>query len=397
MKTTNGSPILIQDNQSKLLESIQFLSESEIQSLISKNPECLPTDILGETYNSLISVTTELRSPSGSMDILMTTPKGGLVIIETKLWRNPEARRKVVAQILDYAKDLSKWTYSDLQRELNRNLGTKGNILYNVAKSACKDECLTESRFVDEVSKNLRLGRFLLLIVGDGIREGAHGLTEFINKSGNLNYELAMIELGIYRTDKGDTLVVPRPTLKTVEIQKINIEIAEGLLIQSQDSVYADGDDEPAEKMERREFFMDFWQEYLDNIEFDDPEQLHPNLGKAQNIYIYPGQDKNSWISCYFSQSRSRIGVYFRFADNVVAIQQKEELEKFKELIQEELGSEVKWNWDNRQIDGFSVSAHFDDVYSFENRAEMLSFFLNWSNKFVNVLRPKLKEYTVKR
>ena len=62
----------------------------------------------------------------------MVTPNGDLIVIETKLWSNPESRRKVVAQILDYAKEMSKWTYSDLQREVNRNLKTKGNHLYKI-------------------------------------------------------------------------------------------------------------------------------------------------------------------------------------------------------------------------------------------------------------------------
>ncbi len=35
------------------------------------------------------------------------------MLVEAKLWRNPEARRKVIGQILDYAKELSRWNYED--------------------------------------------------------------------------------------------------------------------------------------------------------------------------------------------------------------------------------------------------------------------------------------------
>jgi hypothetical protein len=34
---------------------------------------------------------------------------------EAKLWRNPEARRQVVGQVLDYAKELARWSYEELQ------------------------------------------------------------------------------------------------------------------------------------------------------------------------------------------------------------------------------------------------------------------------------------------
>jgi len=50
---------------------------------------------------------------------------GRLAVVEVKLWRNPEARRKVVAQILDYAKELSNWDYEDLQREVSKRVGRK--------------------------------------------------------------------------------------------------------------------------------------------------------------------------------------------------------------------------------------------------------------------------------
>jgi hypothetical protein len=38
-----------------------------------------------------------------------------LVLGEAKLIRNPQSRREVVAQALDYARALTGWTYEDLQ------------------------------------------------------------------------------------------------------------------------------------------------------------------------------------------------------------------------------------------------------------------------------------------
>jgi hypothetical protein len=36
--------------------------------------------------------------------------------VETKLWRNPEAHRTVVAQILEYAKNLTSWDYDSVDK-----------------------------------------------------------------------------------------------------------------------------------------------------------------------------------------------------------------------------------------------------------------------------------------
>jgi hypothetical protein len=45
-----------------------------------------------------------------------------------------------------------------------------------------------QARFVDEVSRSLRRGDLLLLIVGDGIREGVGAITEFIEIHGTLHF-----------------------------------------------------------------------------------------------------------------------------------------------------------------------------------------------------------------
>ena len=108
-----GNPILITKEETSVLPSINPLLEKDIQDLLFMNPECLPISDIDESYNPVIPVCKELYTSAGPLDIFMITPNGDLVIIETKLWSNPESRRKVVAQILDYAKELSTWSYSD--------------------------------------------------------------------------------------------------------------------------------------------------------------------------------------------------------------------------------------------------------------------------------------------
>ena len=49
------------------------------------------------------------------IDLIYLNDSGFITIWECKLWRNPEARRKVIGQVLDYAKDLAKLNFSDFQ------------------------------------------------------------------------------------------------------------------------------------------------------------------------------------------------------------------------------------------------------------------------------------------
>lgn len=102
------------------------------------------------------------------------------MLIECKLWRNHEARRQVVAQILEYAALLQQLTYPDLSARLVRRLGFAGpNPLW---AAACRHlPGLPEVPFVEAMSRCLSTGDFDLIIAGDGIRADLHAIAEYIH------------------------------------------------------------------------------------------------------------------------------------------------------------------------------------------------------------------------
>jgi hypothetical protein len=50
-------------------------------------------------FSGPVPICTELNTPAGPIGNFMVTPSGLPVLVECKLWRNPEARREVVSQI----------------------------------------------------------------------------------------------------------------------------------------------------------------------------------------------------------------------------------------------------------------------------------------------------------
>ena len=125
-------------------------------------------------YDSAVPVCPELSTPAGYVDALYVNALGRLTLAEFKLWRNPQARREVIGQILDYAKEIASWSYEDLQREVSRALKRPGNVLFDLVRATDPD--VEEGVFVDNVTRHLRRGEFLLLIIGDGIREGVENI-----------------------------------------------------------------------------------------------------------------------------------------------------------------------------------------------------------------------------
>ena len=151
-----------------------------------------------------MAICTELNTLAGPIDNFMVTPSGLPVLVECKLWRNPEARREVVSQILDYAKELSRWSSSDVQREVSHRLKRDGNPLLDIVRKV--DPEIDEREFNDALTKNLRRGRFLLLIVGNGIREGVEAIAEYLRLHAGLRFSLGLVELPIYCMPNGDSI-----------------------------------------------------------------------------------------------------------------------------------------------------------------------------------------------
>ena len=110
------------------------VSEVYIQSLVHEHPACLPIAEIDAMFSGPVPICTELNTPAGPIDNFMVTPSGLPVLVECKLWRNPEARREVVSQILDYAKELSRWSSSDVQREVSHRLKRDGNPLLDMVR-----------------------------------------------------------------------------------------------------------------------------------------------------------------------------------------------------------------------------------------------------------------------
>src|ERR1700681_4353885 len=92
--------------------------ERWIQTLVHDHPSILPIASIEPNFWPAKSVCMELPLRSGSLDNLLVTPTGNLIAVEFKLWRNPDAHRKVLAQVLDYAKDLQAMNYRDFEQAI---------------------------------------------------------------------------------------------------------------------------------------------------------------------------------------------------------------------------------------------------------------------------------------
>lgn len=231
-KSQLTTPLVIRNGRAAQLQRVPFgetgFTESWLQELLYLNPSLLPIDDIEALFGKLIPLARELPTNAGFIDLVFINREGLLTLVETKLWRNPEARRQVVAQIVDYAKEMGKWTYEELTAAASaaRPELTSSEGLFDLVAAIEGADALDEAAFIDNVTRNLRRARFLLLIVGDGIHEGVQQMADFLQQTPQLGFTLALTEIGVFRTDAEDELFIqPRILARTQEVVRAIVEI----------------------------------------------------------------------------------------------------------------------------------------------------------------------------
>ena len=102
--------IYSQDQNLSELQKYEYKNEAEIQNLLFLHPEIvlelreqIPEFQFSMNIPSLVCREFPL-SGCGCVDLMIVTEDADIILIETKLLRNPESSRTVVAQIIDYIK-----------------------------------------------------------------------------------------------------------------------------------------------------------------------------------------------------------------------------------------------------------------------------------------------------
>lgn len=222
--STGATPITVRGHDGgmvvRALERVRAADEAWLQLVLDAHPSVLPTVEADERIEGpLFSLGREVHTHAGPIDNLFISANGQLVVVETKLFRNPQARREVVAQIIDYAAHVRRWGYDRLDA-LSR-ARHEGESLWAVA---CSDQ-VEESTWIDRVSDNLEKGRMTLLVVGDGIRSETESLTEALAGHPDFQFRLALVEMRVFEMGSGERLVVPVTLTKTFEVERAVVTI----------------------------------------------------------------------------------------------------------------------------------------------------------------------------
>jgi hypothetical protein len=210
--------------------------EAWLQNLLHEHPEILPIDKIEPGFGRIIPLCRELPlsfagGRSGALDNLFVTDTGNLLLVEAKLWRNPEARRVVVAQALEYAGAVFRLKYEELQSAVFRARAGESEALSSLHEIVTKSGGrIDEVEFVDAVSMNLKRGRAIVAVIGDGIREDLASLAALLQSHAGQRFTFVLIEMGIYETPQtGLRIVIPSILAQTELIERGVVQIENGI------------------------------------------------------------------------------------------------------------------------------------------------------------------------
>ena len=159
----------------------------------------------------------------GYTDLLGLDSDGNILIVETKLAKNPEVRRKVIGQILEYAAYLWKISYDELDRLFASREGKSIDELWHVKNSEPSPEGFRET-----VAANLRAGTFQLFIAVDEMNDQLEKIIDYLSTNGT-GLKLEALELRTYKIGDLEILAPQRHGEFVASSGAPTISIAEAL------------------------------------------------------------------------------------------------------------------------------------------------------------------------
>jgi len=188
-----------------------YEDEAHLQDLLYKTPDLIPIEDLGEDEVPLKVCIKEAGLPgSGNPDLIGLDERGRIAIIECKLATNPDVKRKVIGQILEYAAYLWRMSYDDFDEIV---VNREGEHLVDLMRRRVVDEATegewSEDSFREAVAAALRDGNFRLIIAIDALNDELRRTIQYLNSRGPASFEIYALEVKFF-ADEAVELLVPR-------------------------------------------------------------------------------------------------------------------------------------------------------------------------------------------
>ena len=296
----------------------------------------------------------------------------------------------MIGQILDYARALASWSYDDLERGVRNRTGRSP---FDIVAEAHPDA--REHTFIDNVTRRLRRGEFLLLIIGDGIREGVEDIVAYVQEHSGLRFNLALVEAAVFRRGDGEDLIIQPRVLARTELMPRTVLVPKTTPEETEDVPIEEHEPSPIEDENER-----FWTAVLKGFAFDDPEPEVPQTSKYATVWVkVEGSGHGGWgisFGACVDRKQARIETYLTWRAGF-----PREERVFDEIINALSGDEetasVLDGWERWSTNrgrprlGFRRNTEFVDGTAIWNFDEAVAWMRDHFNRLVSALHPECR------
>jgi len=205
--------------------------EADLEAALSETPEllCLETKRTGIYTPFAVFNQLALPTPMGREiypDITLLTASGDVVIVEVKLFANPEMRnRSVIAQIIDYVSSISALDEQGMARLFS---GGKDADWAAFVREHFPDE-EDAGELAAELLANAAAGDVHIVIACDKAPQGAYDLARSVSAQSHLGFSLDVLEVTPFVPADGPTdriMYVPNVRLSTEIVARTAVSVS---------------------------------------------------------------------------------------------------------------------------------------------------------------------------
>ena len=186
--------------------------EEGLQELIESYPGIIPGRQISSGSDDpprFLLLCREMSVGGWSLDFLLVDQYGIPTLIEAKLVENPESRRAVIGQIIEYAANAAdNWLGGKLFEKASAYYLQKDVDLDELIKQLTNNEDLLTSEFFERIESNLLQGNMRLIIATDKLRPEVRKIIEYLNAE-TRNIEILGLEISCYGDDDESFVLVP--------------------------------------------------------------------------------------------------------------------------------------------------------------------------------------------
>lgn len=203
--------VLFEEGRPKALTEDPFLNEASLESLLEQNPELIALDEVEPGALPLFPIGRQVPLAGQALDLLFIDASGRLTAVEAKLRKNPEIRRQVAGQVLEYGAYLAEWTVEDVERQVQRYFASSSiptrfrreSLAAGLSELATEtgDSPLSEEDLYAGVASAIARRDLRLIIAVDRVVDSLRTLVSFVN--GSSQFSLYLLEVQQFRSSGG--------------------------------------------------------------------------------------------------------------------------------------------------------------------------------------------------